>query len=125
MKANPQSADAQYHLALADSYAAEVAMEIHDKRKSEAYAEAGMDPVQKAVEINGNSAEYHRLHGALCGQVIPANPFLGALKYGQCAKDEIDKALAIDNKLALAYVSRGVGNYSFACLYGRRTRRCA
>ena len=110
-KASPQSADAQYQWALAQSYAAEVAMEVHDKRKSEAYAEGGMDPVLKAVELNGNSAEYHRLHGALCGQVIPANPFLGAMKYGQCAKDEIDKAIALDNKLALAYVSRGVGNY--------------
>jgi tetratricopeptide (TPR) repeat protein len=110
-RANPQSADAQYQLALAQSYAAEITMEVHDKRKSEAYAEAGMEPVTRALELNANSAEYHRLHGALCGQVIPANPFLGAMKYGQCAKDEIDKAIALDNKLALAYVSRGVGNY--------------
>jgi len=110
-KANPQSAEAQYQLALAQSYAAEVTMETRDKRKSEAYAEAGMDPAVKALELNGTSAEYHRLHGALCGQVIPANPLMGALKYGQCAKDEIDKAIALDSKLALAYVSRGVGNY--------------
>ncbi len=110
-RANPQSAEAQYELALAQSYAAEVAFELHDKHKSEAYAEAGMDPVQKATDLKANNAEYHRLHGALCGQVIPANPFMGALKYGQCAKDEIDKAIALDNKLALAYVSRGVGNY--------------
>src|SRR5665213_946216 len=80
-KTKPQSADIQYKLALAQSYAAEVAMEAHDKRKSEAYAEAGMEPIEKAVQIDGNDAEYHRLHGALCGQVIPANPLLGALKY--------------------------------------------
>ena len=108
---SPQSADAQYQLALAQSYAAEVTMEARDKHKSEAYAEAGMEPVMKAVELNGNVAEYHRLHGALCGQVIPANPLMGALKYGQCAKDEIDKAIALDSNLALAYVSRGVGNF--------------
>lgn len=111
VNSNPQSADAQYRLALAESYAAEVAMESHDKRKSEAYAEAGMSPIQKALDLNASSAEYHRLHGALCGQVIPANPLMGALKYGQCAKDEINKAISLDNKLALAYVSRGVGNY--------------
>ncbi len=110
-KEHPQSAQAEYELALAQSYGAEVAMEARDKRRSEAYAEAGMEPVTKALELNGNSAEYHRLHGALCGQVIPANPLMGALKYGQCAKDEIDKAIALDSKLALAYVSRGVGNY--------------
>jgi tetratricopeptide (TPR) repeat protein len=100
-----------YQIALGYSYAAEVAMELHDKRKSEGYAEAGMDLAQKAVAENGSNAEYHRLLGNLCGQVIPANPLLGALKYGQCAKGEIDKALALDPKLALAYVSRGVGNY--------------
>ncbi len=110
-KANPQSPDAQYSLALAQSYAAEVTMELRDKRKSEAYAEAGMDASQKAVALKSNNAEYHRLLGALCGQVIPASPLMGTLKYGPCAKDEIDKAISLDGKLALAYVSRGVGNY--------------
>lgn len=110
-KANPHSADAQYRLAIAQSYAAEVAMEQRDKGKSERYAEAGMEAAQKAVAENGNNAEYHRLLGELCGQVIPANPIFGALKYGQCARDEIAKAIQLDSKLALAYVSRGVGNY--------------
>lgn len=106
-----KSAEANYNLALAYSYSAEVAMELHDKKKAEALAEAGLDPARKAVDENGNSAEYHRLLGELCGQVIPANPIFGALKYGQCARDEIDKALELDSHLALAYVSRGVGNY--------------
>ena len=42
---------------------------------------------------------------------FPLILFLGALKYGQCAKDEIDKAIQLDGKLALAFVSRGVGNF--------------
>jgi tetratricopeptide (TPR) repeat protein len=111
LQASPQSADAHYKLALANSYAAEVAMELRDKKKSEAYAEAGMDFAQKAASASANNAEYHRLLGELCGQVIPANPIFGALKYGQCARDEIDKAIQLDGKLALAFVSRGVGNY--------------
>jgi tetratricopeptide (TPR) repeat protein len=106
-----KSAEAQYRLALAYSYGAEVAMEMHDKKKAEALAEAGLDPARRAVGQNGGNAEYHRLLGELCGQVIPANPVVGALKYGQCARDEINKAIELDNKLALAYVSRGVGNY--------------
>lgn len=110
-EADSHSADAQYRLALADSYAAEVAMELHDKRKSETYAEAGMIPAKKAVAANENNAEYHRLLGEVCGQVIPASPLMGTLKYGPCAKDEIDKAIQLDSKLALAYVSRGVGNF--------------
>jgi Flp pilus assembly protein TadD len=107
---NPKS-DANYRAALAYSYSAEVAMELHDKKKAVQLAEAGLDKARKAVDANPNNAEYHRLLGELCGQVIPANPLLGAMKYGQCARDEINKALELDNKLALAYVSRGVGNY--------------
>jgi len=108
---NPGSAEAQYRLALAYSYGAEVAMEQRDKKQAESLAEAGLGPAQKAVSSNGANAEYHRLLGALCGQVIPANPLLGALKYGQCARDEINKAIQLNSGLALAYVSRGVGNY--------------
>jgi tetratricopeptide (TPR) repeat protein len=120
-KTAQQSAEGEYQLALAQSYAAEVAMEMRDKRKSERYAEAGIEAAQKAVAQNGNNAEYHRLYGELCGQVIPANPLMGALKYGQCAKDEIDKALSLDSKLALAYVSRGVGNYYLPASMGGGT----
>ena len=105
------SPEGQYKLALAYSYAAEVAMEQRDKKKSQAYAEKGLESAQKAVAAKGNDAEFHRLQGALCGQVIPANPLMGALKYGQCARDEIDKAIQLNPKLALAYVTRGVGNY--------------
>jgi tetratricopeptide (TPR) repeat protein len=105
------TADGQYRLALAYSYAAEIAMEVRDKRKAEDFAEAGLDQAKKAIAANDNNAEYHRLLGELCGQVIPANPLMGTLKYGQCARDEIEKAIQLDPKLALAYVSRGVGKY--------------
>jgi tetratricopeptide (TPR) repeat protein len=105
------SADGEYRLALAYSYAAEVAYELHDKKKSEDMAEAGLDVARKAEQANGNKAEYHLIMGELCGQVIPANPLMGTIKYGQCARDEINKAIQLDPKLALAYVTRGVGNY--------------
>jgi tetratricopeptide (TPR) repeat protein len=36
---------------------------------------------------------------------------MGTIKYGKCARDEINTALQLDPKLAIAYVSRGVGNY--------------
>ena len=108
-KANDKSADAQYRLALANSYAAEVAMELRDKRKAEAFAEAGIDAAQKAVAANGSDAEYHRVLGGLCGQVIPASPVFGGMKYGQCAQQELNKAIQLNGNLALAYVSRGVG----------------
>ena len=86
-------------------------MELRDKKKSESYAVSGLDEAKKAVAGNESNAEYHRLLGALCGQVIPANPILGALSYGSCARDEIDKAIVLDSHLSLAYVSSGVGNF--------------
>jgi tetratricopeptide (TPR) repeat protein len=106
-----KSDEAEYRLALAYSYAAEVATETGDKRKAESFAEAGMEPARKAVSAAESNPEYHRLLGELCGQVIPTNPLFGALKYGQCARDEINRAIQLDSKLALAYVTRGVGNY--------------
>src|SRR3954449_3531748 len=51
----------QYQLALAYSYAAEIAMEQRDKRKAEDYAEAGVEAARKALNRTPNSAEYHRL----------------------------------------------------------------
>ncbi|MFL6414271.1 MAG: tetratricopeptide repeat protein [Bryobacteraceae bacterium] len=112
------SPESEYKLALAYSYGAEIAMEQRDKKKSEALAEKGLDPAAKAVAGNNANAEYHRLQGALCGQVIPANPLMGALKYGQCARDQIDKAIQLNPNLALAYVTRGVGNFYLPAAMG-------
>lgn len=118
LQSSQATPDGAYKLALAYSYAAEVAMELHDKKKSEAYAEKGFDAAQKAVTGNGSNPEYHRVLGQLCGQVIPANPLMGTLKYGPCARDEINKAIELNNNLALAYVSRGVGNYYLPPSFG-------
>ena len=106
----PSDADAQYRAALAHSYAAEVATEAGDKSKAKAAAEDGIKSAQKAVALKGDAAEYHRILGTLCGQVIPANVLAG-LKWGNCARDEVEKAVGLDGKSAINYVSRGVGNY--------------
>ena len=116
--AQSAKAAALYELATAYSYAAEVSIEVKDKAKAEGFAEAGIEAMKKALEANPNNAEYHRLLGELCGQVIPANALMGALKYGQCARDEINKAIELDSKNGLAYVSRGVGNYYLPPQFG-------
>jgi tetratricopeptide (TPR) repeat protein len=113
-----QSPEAQYQLALAYSFASEMAMEQRDKKKAEEYAEAGVDAARKAVESKPNQAEYHRVLGELCGQVVPANPIFGGLKYGQCARDEVNKAIELDGRSALAYLSRGVGSYYLPPQFG-------
>jgi tetratricopeptide (TPR) repeat protein len=105
-----QNGEVQYRLALAQSYLAEVAIETGDKNQARAAAETGIKAAEKAVELKPDSAEYHRLLGTLCGQVIPANVLAG-LKWGRCAQDEVAKAIQMDPKSAINYVSRGVGNY--------------
>jgi tetratricopeptide (TPR) repeat protein len=109
-QAKPNDAAAQYMAALAESYRAEVAMELKDKNQSRAAAESGIRAAERAVSINPESGEYHRILGTLCGQVIPANVVAG-LKYGKCALEQVNKAIEIDPKSSDAYVSRGVGNY--------------
>jgi tetratricopeptide (TPR) repeat protein len=107
-KANDPSA--QYNFALAESYVAEVAIEVRDKNAAHTAAEAGIDAAKKAVALKGDSAEYHRLLGTLCGQAISANVLQG-MKYGHCAQDEVNKALQLDPKSSVNYLARGVGNY--------------
>jgi tetratricopeptide (TPR) repeat protein len=113
----PDDAAAQYRLALADSYLAEVLLELGDKGGAEQAAESGIRAAERAVSLQSNSAENHRILGTLCGQAIPANVLL-ALKYGRCATDSIQKALELNPKSADAYVSRGVGNYYLPPAFG-------
>jgi Tfp pilus assembly protein PilF len=110
-------ADAQYRAALAQSYLAEVALELRDKILARTAAEAGIRLAERAVQLNGDVAEYHRVLGTLCGQVIPANVLAG-LRYGRCARDSINKAIELDPKSALAHVSHGVGNYYLPPAFG-------
>jgi tetratricopeptide (TPR) repeat protein len=113
-------AEAQYRVALAYSYLAEVALELRDKNQAQQAAESGIRAAERAVALNGNNAEYYRVLGTLCGQVVPAN-VLGAFTYGKRAREAIDKALKIDPKLASAYVARGVGNYYLPPTFGGGT----
>ena len=116
----PNDAQAQYRLALAQSYVAEVAMETGDKKAARDAAEAGITAAEKATALKPESAEYHRILGTLCGQVIPANVLLG-MRYGQCAKDEVDKAVQMDPKGPANYISRGVGSYYLPPQFGGGT----
>jgi len=111
-------ANAAYQAALAWSYVAEVAMEVRDKNAAQHAAEQGVKDAEKAVALNGRNAEYHRILGTLCGQVIPANPILGMLSYGRRAKEALDKAIELDPKSSSAFVSHGVGNYYLPANFG-------
>ena len=107
----PNDPNGWYHAAIAYSYAAEVAMEVKDKNGAQKNAEAGAADVEKAIAINNKVADYYRVLGTLCGEVIPANPIAGILSYGKRAKDALDKAVEMDPKSSKAFLAHGVGYY--------------
>ncbi|HLK48274.1 MAG TPA: tetratricopeptide repeat protein [Bryobacteraceae bacterium] len=113
----PKDADAQYRAALASSYLAEVALELRDKKLAEQAAVRGVKAAEQAIALKPEMAEYYRVLGTLCGQVVPANLITG-LSYGKRAKDAIDKAVALDPKSPAAYMARGVGNYYLPAALG-------
>ncbi len=107
---SPGDAAAQYRFAQAQSYLAEVTLELKDKDAAKSAAEEGIHAAERAVRLQPKVAEYHRILGTLCGQVIPAHVLLG-LKYGNCARSSIDRAIELDPRSSKAYLSRGIGNY--------------
>ena len=70
----PHDADAQYRVALASSYLAEVSLELRDKSQAERVAQSGIQAAGRAIAIDSRNAEYYRVLGTLCGQVVPARP---------------------------------------------------
>ena len=120
--AKPNDAALALQLALADSHWAQVAMELGDKKGSAAAAEAGIPVAEKAVQLAPKSGEAHRILGTLCGQVIPANPIAG-ISRGRCALDEVNRAIELDPKSSMAYVSRGIGNYYLPPMFGGGTNK--
>ena len=113
----PQDAAAQYRLALAASYSAEVAIEVRDKGATKTLAQTGIDAAERAVSLKPDSAEHQRILGTLCGQIISGNT-LSAVKYGKCALEAVNKAIELDPKSSINYVSHGVGNYYLPPAFG-------
>ncbi|HYA17564.1 MAG TPA: hypothetical protein VEF06_08870, partial [Bryobacteraceae bacterium] len=115
---NPNDADAWYRAAIARIYIAEVTMELGDKLGSQHAAEEGVKQIDKALALKSTNPDYYRVLGTLCGQVIPANPIMGALSYGKRAKDALDKAISMDPNSARAFVAHGVGYYYLPPSFG-------
>lgn len=114
----PADALAQYQAALAQSTLAEVATEMRDKTLARSASEAGMKAAERAVTLKSGESEYHRIWGTLCGQEAAALGALGALKYGRCALDEVNKAMELDAREPMNYLSRGIGNYYLPPAFG-------
>jgi tetratricopeptide (TPR) repeat protein len=112
-----RNAAGHYDAAVAYSYLSEVALELRDKRQARAAAELGIISAKAALQMEPGNAEYHRVLGTLCGQVIPADPMAG-FQHGRCAKEEIEKALQMNPKSALGWMSSGVGKFYLPAMLG-------
>jgi tetratricopeptide (TPR) repeat protein len=112
----PNDAAAQYRLALACSYQAEVDIELRDKKAGQLAAERGIKAGEKAVSLKPDSAEYYRVLGTLYGQAIIDIP--SGLNYGAKAKEAINQAVEKAPKSAPMYVARGVGNFYLPTMLG-------
>lgn len=114
----PNDPNGWYRAAIGYSYVAEVAMELRDKNAAQRAAEAGAADAEKAIAINAKAADYYRVLGTLCGEVIPANPIAGILSYGKRAKEALDKAIEMDPKSSKAFLAHGVGYYYLPANFG-------
>ena len=114
---NAKNAATHYDAALAHSYLSEVALELRDKAAARDAAQAGIKSARLAVELDPSKADYHRVLGTLCGQVIPADPLAG-LQHGKCAKQEIEKALQLDPRSSKAWLAAGIGKFYLPPMFG-------
>jgi len=113
----PNDAEAQFRMALASSYLAEVALELRDKKLGQQAAERGVKAAEQAVALKPDESEYYRVLGTLYGQIVSGNVLM-ALSYGHKALDAIDKAIAKDPKSSNAYMAHGVGNFYLPAAMG-------
>jgi tetratricopeptide (TPR) repeat protein len=74
-------------------------------------AQDGVAAAERAVRLNTESSEAHRLVGELLGELIPY-VFAGGMRYGSRSTEEIEKAIQLDSQNPNAYVARGK-NYFF------------
>jgi tetratricopeptide (TPR) repeat protein len=105
---SPNDAAAQYHAALASSYLAQVAIELHDRKGARPVAERGIKAAEKAVALKP-AAEHYCVLATLYGQAI--TDIMSGLSYAPKAKAAVGKAVEIAPNASFVYVARGVGNY--------------
>jgi tetratricopeptide (TPR) repeat protein len=97
--------EANLRLALFDSWLCEAA---HDRQNDKILKEAaqnGVAAAERAVKLNPESSEAHRLVGALLGELIP-HVFAGGMRLGPRSTTEIEKAIQLDPRNSEAHVAR-------------------
>jgi tetratricopeptide (TPR) repeat protein len=115
--AQQNSAAAYEKLAQLDLWLCEVGRDNNNGELVKTAAEDGVDAANKAIALNDNSSEAHRLEGELLGEMIP-HVFLGGVRYGPSSSKQLDRAIELDPRNANAYVARGVNYFYTPSAFG-------
>jgi Flp pilus assembly protein TadD len=115
----PDNPEAQYQVALACSYLAEVAIEQHDRKGGRQAAEQGIKAGERSVALKP-SPEYYRVLGTLYGQGI--TDVMSGLSFGPKAKAALTKAVEGAPKDPAVWVAHGVGSYYLPAQLGGGTQ---
>lgn len=95
-----------------------------DKESVKKAAEAGREAAEKAIALNPDSSEAHRLLGSLLSQLIP-HVFGGAFRYGEYSSQELKRAIELDPNNADAHIARGASYFFTPEKYGGGNRKAA
>lgn len=104
------TARAYEQLALFYSWLCEAGRGHNDNKLVKQAAEEGIEAAKRAVQLDPNSSEAHRLEGDLLGQLIP-HVFAGGMRYGRQSTSEIEKAIQLDANNVSAYIARAAGYF--------------
>jgi Tfp pilus assembly protein PilF len=94
-------------------------IELRERKPARPVAEQGMKFGEKAVELDGSSAEHYRVLATLYGQAI--TDLMTGLSYGPKAKNAMNKAMERAPKSSMVWVGQGVGNYYLPAALGGGT----
>ena len=111
------SFEALRRTALLDSWLCEALYASNNEKGVKLAAQAGVEAAEKAVKLQPNSSEAHRLVGDLLGQEIPF-VFAGGMRYGARSTQEIDKALELDPKNVDAHIARATSYFFTPSSFG-------
>ena len=112
----PNDHAAQYSLALACSYLAEVMIEQRERKPARQVAEQGIKAGEKAVALKPQSADYHRVLGTLYGQAI--TDVMSGLSYGRRPRARSPRPWSWRRSRPMVWVAHGVGNYYLPAALG-------
>jgi cytochrome c-type biogenesis protein CcmH/NrfG len=110
-------AEAYARLAQFDLWLCEAGHGHNDDKVIKQAAEDGVAAAEKAVALDANSSEAHRLLGDALGELIP-HAFAGGMRYGRRSTAELDKAIELDPKNANAYIGRAISYFFTPSAFG-------